>query len=59
MIAIISFSIGLFIGFCLCALLSANKIDGEIYYIDLSDRDNDIINDNDGNDNEGGNDAKI
>ena len=55
MVGIISFFIGLFIGFCTCALLSANKIDGEIYYIDMSDKNEEIDDDDD----EGDNDEEI
>lgn len=56
MVGIISFSIGMFVGFCLCALLSASKINGEVYFIDLSD--GDIVNDNKKN-NEGGSNEEI
>lgn len=53
-VGIISFSIGMLVGFCVCALLSVNKINGEIYYIDLSDKNNDITNDNDNNNDDKG-----
>ena len=33
---VIGIFIGLTLGFITCALLSANKVNGEVYYIDMS-----------------------
>ena len=33
---VIGLFIGLTLGFITCALLSANKVNGEVYYIDMS-----------------------